>query len=41
MPKHRHLTKDVSFVVLRGKGKGVAYNDDGAVIEFVVICIEE
>ena len=36
MPKLRHLIKDVSFVVLRGKEKGATYNDDGSVIEGVV-----
>ena len=38
---HRHPTKDESFVVLRGKVRVTTYNDDGTVIESVVLCQEE
>ena len=38
---HRHPTKDESFVVLRGKVRVTTYNDDGSVIESVVLCQEE
>ena len=38
---HRPPTKDESFVVLRGKVKVTTYNDDGSVIESVVLCQEE
>lgn len=38
---HRHPTKDESFVVLRGKVRVNTYNDDGSVIESVVLCQEE
>ena len=38
---HRHPTKDESFVVLRGKVKVTTYNDDGSVIESVVLCRED
>ena len=38
VPIHRHPTKDESFVVLRGKVKVTTYNDDGSVIESVVLC---
>lgn len=38
VPIHRHPTKDESFVVLRGKVKVSTYNDDGSVIESVVLC---
>ena len=38
---HRHPTKDESFVVLRGKVKVSTFNDDGSVIESVVLCQEE
>ena len=38
---HRHPTKDESFVVLRGKVKVTTYNDDGSVIESVVLCQED
>lgn len=41
VPIHRHPTKDESFVVLRGKVRGNTYNDDGSVIENVVLCQEE
>lgn len=40
-PIHRHPTKDESFVVLRGRVKVTTYNDDGSVIESVVLCAEE
>ena len=40
VPVHRHLTKDESFVLLRGKVKVSTYNDDGSVIESVVLCQE-
>ena len=36
---HRHPSKDESIVVLRGKV--TTYNDDGSVIESVVLCQEE
>ena len=41
VPIHRHPTKDESFVVLRGKVKVSTYNDDGSVIESVVLCQED
>lgn len=41
IPIHRHPTKDESFVVLRGKVRSTTYNDDGSVIESVVLCAEE
>ena len=41
VPIHRHPTKDESFVVLRGKVMVSTYNDDGSVIESVVLCVEE
>ena len=37
IPIHRHPTKDESFVVLRGKVRSTTYNDDGSVIESVVL----
>ena len=40
VPVHRHPTKDESFVLLRGKVKVSTYNDDGSVIESVVLCQE-
>ena len=41
VPIHRHPVKDESFVVLRGKVKVSTYNDDGSVIESVVLSQEE
>ena len=38
VPIHRHPTKDESFVLLRGKVKVSTYNDDGYIIESVVLC---
>ena len=38
---HRHPTKDESFVLLRGKVRVTTYNDDGTVIESVVLCPDE
>ena len=40
VPIHRHPTKDESFVLLRGKVKVSTYNDDGSVLESVVLCQE-
>jgi len=37
---HRHPTKDESFVLLRGKVRVNTYNDDGTVIESVILCPE-
>lgn len=41
VPIHRHSTKDESFVILRGKVRSTTYNDDGSVIESVVLCAED
>lgn len=41
VPIHKHPTKDESFVVLRGKVKVFTYNDDGSMIESVVLCQED
>lgn len=38
---HRHPTKDESLVLLRGRVRVNTYNDDGTVIESVVLCPEE
>lgn len=37
VPIHRHPTKDESFVILRGKVRVTTHNDDGSVIEDVVL----
>ena len=41
IPIHRHPDKDESFVVLRGKVRSTTYNDDGSVIDSVVLCQED
>lgn len=41
IPIHRHPTKDESFVILRGKVRSTTYNDDGSMIESVVLSLEE
>ena len=40
VPIHRHSTKDESFVILRGKVRVTTHNDDGSVIEDVVLSQE-
>jgi len=41
VPIHWHPTKDESFVILRGKIRLTTYNDDGSIIESVVLCQED
>lgn len=41
VPIHRHPTKDETFVVLRGKVRISTFNDEGDVIESIVLCPEE
>ncbi len=41
IPIHRHPTKDESFVVLRGKVRSTTYNDDGSIIDSVVLSQED
>ena len=40
VPIHRHPDKDESFVVLRGKVRSTTYNDDGSLIDSVVLSQE-
>ena len=40
VPIHRHPTMDESFVILRGKVRVTTHNDDGSVIEDVVLSQE-
>ena len=40
VPIHKHLTKDESFVILRGKVRVTTHNDDGSFIEDVVLSQE-
>lgn len=41
VPIHKHPTKDETFVILRGKVRFSTYNDDGSVLESVVLCQED
>ena len=40
VPIHRHSMKDESFVILRGKVRVTTHNDDGSIIEDVVLSQE-
>ena len=40
VPIHWHPTKDESFVILRGKVRVTTHNDDGSIIEDVVLSQE-
>ena len=40
VPIHRHPTKDESFVILRVKVRVTTHNDDGSIIEEVVLSQE-
>ena len=40
VPIHRHPTKDESFVLLSGKVRVTTHNDDGSIIEDVVLSQE-
>jgi cupin fold WbuC family metalloprotein len=41
VPIHHHVTKDETFILLRGRVRVSTYNDDGTVRESVVLCQEE
>lgn len=41
IPINKHPDKDESFVILRGKVRSTTYNDDGSIIESVVLCVED
>ncbi len=41
IPIHHHPTKDESFILIRGKIKVTTYNDDGRVIDSIVLDIEK
>ena len=41
VPIHRHPTKDETFMILRGKVKVSTYDDEGNVIEEVVLSSED
>ena len=41
VPIHKHLTKDETFVILRGRVRVTTHNDDGSIIEDIILCPEE
>lgn len=41
VPIHKHPTKDETFVILRGKVRVTTHNNDGSIIEDVMLCVEE
>lgn len=41
VPIHHHPTKDETFVLLRGKVRVTTHNDDGSIIENVMLSIAE
>ena len=41
VPIHHHPDKDETFVILRGKIRVTTYNDDGSVVESVVLCQDD
>ena len=41
IPVHRHPDKDESFVILRGKVRSTTYNDDGSIIDSVILSQED
>ena len=38
VPIHRHPTKDETFVLLRGRVRVTTHNDDGSILDEVVLC---
>ena len=41
VPIHHHPDKDETFVILRGKIRVTTYNDDGFVVDSVVLCQDD
>lgn len=41
VPIHKHPTKDETFVILRGKVRVTTHNDDGSIIEDVMLSAQE
>lgn len=41
VPIHKHPTKDETFVLLRGKVRVTTHNDEGSIIEDIILCPEE
>ncbi len=41
VPIHRHPTKDETFVLIRGRVRVMTHNDDGSILEEIVLCPED
>ena len=41
VPIHKHPTKDETFVILRGRVTVTTHDDDGSIIDCVVLCPED
>lgn len=41
VPIHKHPTKDETFVLLRGRVRVTTNNDDGSIIDNIILCPEE
>lgn len=41
VPIHHHPDKDETFVILRGKIRVTTFNDDGSVVDSVVLCQDD
>lgn len=41
VPIHRHPTKDETFVLLRGRVRVTTHNDDGSLLEDIMLCPNE
>ena len=41
VPIHKHPTKDETFILIRGKVKVTTHNNDGTILEEIVLCPEE
>ncbi len=41
VPIHKHPSKDETFVLLRGKVRVTTHNDDGSILEDIILCPEE
>ena len=40
IPIHRHPTKDETFILMRGKVRVLTYNDDGTIIDDIILSQE-
>ncbi len=41
IPVHHHVTKDETFILIKGRVRVTTYNDDGTILESIVLSREE